>query len=234
MLLIIVVGLIGFSCQSNVEVTVERETSNVSGPQTEQIKQNEYANVYYVADNTGSDETGTGSEAQPWASINYALSQISKASDDQRIAIFVSEGDYSKSTIQMKEYVDLYGGFSEKNWQRDIEKHVSVLSGDGKRRIVLSANNSRIDGFMLIAGTIRGPGGSLYCEGVSPQITNNTFYRNKTLKPVPWNPKFIHEMAHDGGAIYCESGANPLIKNNLFVNNQTENGRGAAIALNYK
>ena len=117
----------------------------------------------------------------------------------------------------MKEHVDLFGGFSENDWQRDIAKYNSILSGDGKRRIIIAADNSRLDGFMLFNGVVRGKGAAVYCEASSPQVTNNTFYRNKTLKPVPWNPKFIHETAHDGGAVYCENGASPLIKNNLFI-----------------
>jgi hypothetical protein len=229
-----IIGVIGFACEPKIEVTVERETTKISGPQTEQINKKNYSEMYYVADNAGSDEDGNGSKEKPWASVNYALSQISTASVESRVALLISGGDYSKSTIQMKEYIDLYGGFSENDWQRDITKNVSVLSGDGERRIINAADNSKLDGFMLISGVVRAKGAGLYCGGGVPQITNNTFYRNKTLKPVPWKPKFIHETAHDGGAIYCENGASPLIKNNLFVNNQTENGRGAAIAFSNK
>ncbi len=231
-LMMLVIGILEYSCEPKGEVTIEREPVKITGPKTEEIDEAGYAKIYYVADNVGSDETGDGSKEKPWASINYSLSKISNASAESRIAVLVSEGDYSKSTIRLKEYIDLYGGFSEKEWERDIAKNVSVLSGDGKRRIVVSADNTKLDGFMLMGGVIRGKGAAILCNGVSPQISNNTFYRNKTLKPIPWNPKFIHETAHDGGAIYCENGTNPLIKNNLFVNNQTENGRGAAIAFN--
>ena len=233
-LFMLLIGLIDFSCEPKVEVAVETEPVKIQGPQTEEINESDYTKIYYVADNDGSDEEGDGSMEKPWASINYSLSQIATASEDNRIAIFVSEGDYSKSTIRMIEYVDLYGGFSEKSWQRDIDKNVSVLSGDRKRRIVIAANHSILDGFMLTGGVVRGKGAAIDCKGGSPQISNNTFYRNKTLKPIPWNPRFIHETAHDGGAIYCENDANPIIKNNLFVNNQTENGRGAAIAFSKK
>jgi len=229
--IIILLGLIGFSCENKIEVSVVEGKLSVGGPQTEQINEDIYAKIYYVADNVGSDESGDGSIQKPWASINYSLSQISTATAENRIALMISGGDYSKSTIQMKEYIDLYGGFSEKDWQRDIEKYTSALSGDGKRRIIIAADNARLDGFMLISGIIRGKGAGINCDGVSPWITNNTFYRNKTLRPVPWKPKFIHETANDGGAIYFENGASPLIKNNLFVDNQTENGRGAAIAM---
>jgi hypothetical protein len=229
--IILFLGLMGFACDQKIDISVVKENPTASGPQTEPINKEDYVEIYYVADNLGSDESGDGSIQKPWASINFSLSQISTASAENRIAILISAGDYSKSTIQMKECVDLYGGFSEKDWKRDITKYVSALSGDGERRIIISADNARLDGFYLTSGIIRGKGAGIFCDGVSPQITNNTFYRNKTLKPVPWKPKFIHETAHDGGAIYCENGASPLIKNNLFIKNQTENGRGAAIAM---
>jgi hypothetical protein len=233
-IVIVLIGLSGYSCEPKVEVTVEKEGLKASGPQTEPLNKEIYSKIYYVADNVGSDENGDGSIQKPWASINYALSQLLNASAENRIALLISEGDYSKSTIQMKEYVDLYGGFSETDWKRDVDKNVTVLSGDGERRIIIAADNSRLDGFMLIRGVIREKGAAIYGDGVSPMITNNTFYGNKTLKPEPWKPKFIHETANDGGAIYFKNSASPLIKNNLFVNNQTENGRGAAIALSNK
>jgi hypothetical protein len=122
--LAILLGVIGFACEPEVEVTVEKETKTTTGPQTEQITIKDYSEAYYVADNAGSDEDGNGSKEKPWASVNFALSQISIATADSRVALLVSEGDYSKSTIQMKEYIDLYGGFSEKDWTRDIEKVV--------------------------------------------------------------------------------------------------------------
>jgi len=57
---------------------------------------------------------------------------------------------------------------------------------------------------------------------------------NKTLGPIPWLPKNLHEIANDGGAIYCENGSSPVLENNIFVNNATEIGRGAAIAFHSK
>ena len=125
---IILLGLIGFSCEKKIEESVSQESVKASGPQTEQINEEDYAIIYYVADNAGSDDNGDGSKEKPWASVNYALSQVLTASVDSRVAILVSGGDYSKSTIQMKEYVDLYGGFSEKDWIRDIDKN--IIFGD--------------------------------------------------------------------------------------------------------
>jgi len=230
--IVLACGLIGFSCEDK-SIESEREMDSVvSGPQTEEINKEVYSKIYYVADNLGSDENGDGTEQKPWKSINYALIQITDASVENRDGLFVSEGDYSKATIQMKEFVDIYGGFAEKDWSRDIFMFQSSLSGDNERLVLEGADNARLDGFLIREGGIRDRGAGLRCIGVSPHISNNIFFKNKTLKPKQWNPKFIHEMANDGGAIYCANGASPLIEHNIFVENKTENGRGAGIALN--
>src|SRR5690606_35994402 len=66
--------------------------------------------------------------------------------------------------------------------------------------------------------------------GVSPVLSNNFFTGNRTLGPEDWAPQYLHETAHDGGAVYCRNGGNPRIVQNVFHGNRTENGRGAAIA----
>ena len=40
----------------------------------------------------------------------------------------------------------------------------------------------------------------------------------------------MHETANNGGAVFGIDGSSPIIRSNLFVNNTTENGRGAGIA----
>ena len=207
---------------------------SIVGPRTLVVDKNNYQMIYYVSDEKGSNQTGNGSLQKPWESINYALSMIVDASASKRYAVFVAEGGYSKATIQMKAHVDIYGGFSAKDWKRDIFKYSSRLEGDKKRRVLVGANNARLDGFVIEDGVVRGKGGGMVCDGVSPHISNNCFVKNKTLKPIPWRPKFIHEMANDGGALYCSNGAAPHLEHNLFVNNTTENGRGGAVALNNK
>jgi len=78
---------------------------------------------------------------------------------------------------------------------------------------------------------VRGKGAGIFCRSVSPIIRNNVFSGNKTLAPANWSPKYRHEIANDGAAFYGEDGASPVIENNFFVNNTTEAGRGAGIAL---
>ena len=49
----------------------------------------------------------------------------------------------------MKQYVDLYGGFNNKTWERDIYKYSTILDGRQARRVVIGADDSRIDGFTV-------------------------------------------------------------------------------------
>lgn len=204
--------------------------TNTIGPKTMSVQMDRYQNIVYVSLNTGNDANGAGTAENPWKSINYALSKITDAGADSRVALFVARGDYSEQTIRMKEDVDMFGGFDLHTWQRDIFKYRTMLSGGKKQRVIIAADNSRLDGFVISDGVIRGKGAGIYCDQASPRITNNIFTNNKTLRPIPWQPKYMHELANDGGAIHCENGAAPIIEHNLFFKNYTENGRGAAIS----
>jgi hypothetical protein len=189
-----------------------------------------YKSIRYVSQSNGSDKTGTGSQDQPWASISHALSQIQDAGTEKNYAILIAEGRYLDSPIQMKSYVDLYGGYDSQSWERNIQSNRSVITGNEERRICLATDYTILDGFVLDQGRVRGKGAAIFGSGVSPVLSNNVFIRNRTLAPNPWNPRFRHEITNDGGAVYFENGSSPVIENNLFVDNLTENGRGAAIA----
>jgi len=202
----------------------------VAGPQTIKIERTAYADFVYVSADSGSDREGDGSALKPLQSLGYALKTITDASRENKYAVCVSVGEYKEETLQMKAYVDLYGGFS-KDWkERDIWTCQSILSGQGKRRVLQGADDARLDGFIIQNGVVRGHGGALLCDGVSPVVTNNVFQHNRSLKPLRWKPEYWHETANDGGAVYCKSGSAAVFTFNLFVENSTENGRGAGIA----
>lgn len=189
-----------------------------------------YHQIHYVSATTGSDAHGDGTRGRPWASIRHALDQIDDARLMNRQAILVAKGKYGRETLQMKEYVHLYGGFNPVSWDRDIRDHTSILDGQERRRIMNGADQSKVDGFVFQNGAVRGNGGAIQCNGTSPVISNNVFRKNRSLAPNGWDPVFIHEIANDGGAIAAMNGAAPRILNNLFVKNETEIGRGAGIA----
>ncbi len=200
------------------------------GPATTAVRLAKYDHVYYVSQSDGSDEFGNGAPDKPWKNLGYALEQISESHDQSRIALCVAEGRYFLREMALRENLDLYGGFERSRWHRDIDGHPTVLSGSNNHRVLVGANSVCIDGFVIEHGSVRGRGAAILCDGVSPTITNNRFIQNRTLAPADWNPRYLHELAHDGGAISCTSGASPTILNNLFADNGTENGRGGAIA----
>ena len=209
-------------------------TAQEAGPRTQKVEENKYSKIYYVSVSKGSDTTGNGSISNPWRTITYALSEIKDASQEKQYALKVSAGKYDEPTIQLKQYVDIYGGFNGENWDRDIFTYETVLEGNGKHRIAFGNDNTRIDGFTFRGGTVRGDGGAILCKGVSPVISNNSFRMNKTLGPENWHPKYWHRQANDGGAICISDGAKPVVTNNVFYQNKTVNGRGAGIAINNK
>ena len=186
------------------------------GPRTETVDEKAYAKVVRV---------------EPGKSISEALAGITDASESKRYAIFVAAGEYKGDTIQMKPHVDLFGGFDGKSWKRDIDANRSVLDGEGHRRVLVAADNARLDGFVIRNGKVRGDGAGILCDHRSPTIANNYFLNNATLEPQGRDPKMIHQRGHDGAAIACLNGSSPTIANNVIANNTTEIGGGGGIAI---
>jgi parallel beta-helix repeat protein len=130
----------------------------------------------------------------------------------------------------MRGHVDVYGGFEPVEWRRDVFKHLTVLDGGQAERVVVGANDARLDGFTIRGGRVRGPGGAVLCDRTSPTLTNNTLVDNETLEPEGYNHDLLHQAGHDGGAIACLNGAAPVIANNVIAHNTTGVGGGGGIA----
>ena len=199
-----------------------------AGPANTKLDTAAYAALYYVSSLTGSD-SGDGTRLHPWKSI-ARVSGVS-AGPSRRAAILVAEGRYLGATVQMKPFVDLYGGFEVAAWTRDINKHRTVIDGEGLRRAISAASNSRLDGFVVRGGRVRGKGAGLLCDGVSPDISNNVFLQNETLAPENWKPAVMHESANDGGAVAILNGSRAALEHNLIARNTTQCGRGGGISV---
>ena len=192
-----------------------------TGPRTETVDLNSYQQVRYVSANTGSDSAGDGSKATPWKSVTYALSQITDASITSSYALLVAHGTYAAAgaTIQMKQYVDVYGGFETVGWTRDIDRYGTTLDGEDTTSVVHGANNARLDGFIVIRGNANARfGGGVYCNYSSPSITNNVFSGNTAI---------ANADTGNGGAVCC-TGSSSLVRNNLFVGNSATGGGGVS------
>lgn len=206
-----------------------RDISKV-GPVTEQVELNNYNQIFYISQIKGSDKVGDGSINKPWATLYYALEKIGNGSKEKIIAILVAEGTYSGFTLQMKSYVDLFGGFDENSWQRDIYKFPSIIDGERMRRVIVAADNSRIDGFTITKGLSRTHGGGILCDDTSPTISNCFITNNYVLEPENFNYNRIHQNGNHGGGIACLFNAVPVIRNNVFYCNETSIGNGGGIA----
>lgn len=189
-----------------------------------------YSTVLYVAQTGGDDIKGDGSRTKPFASIPAALEAAGRPATNQRVAVLVSAGRYVQPTLALKSRVDLFGGFASPGGERNIFKYTTSLDGEEQTRIAIGADDTRLDGFFLVNGRVRGKGAALLCDGVSPVIAHCIFINNRTLTPANWNPPLLHETAHDGGAIMALNGSAVRVDHCLFYANTTECGRGAAFA----
>ena len=209
--------------------TANRDVSKV-GPKSSQIDNSRYAQVYYVSQKTGSDKKGDGTKANPWETVFHALNSVKGESENHLIAVFVAEGDYSKATVVMQKYVDLFGGFNPDTWTRDIYKYSTVLNGNNARRVVMGADNATLDGFTVKNGLSRSHGGGILCDDSAPTISNCFIVDNYALEPRDFNNQRIHQHGNDGGGVACLYDATPVIENNLFYNNRTSIGDGGALS----
>ncbi len=200
------------------------------GPVAEPVPTGRFARVFHVSRTTGDDQTGEGSAGKPWSSVRHALAQARDAGAANRYAIFVAAGTYGEGTLEMKPSVDLYGGFDAKEWSRDVARHATVLDVRRAGRVVIGADDARLDGFTIRGGSARGPGGGILCDRTAPTIANNMIVDNETLEPAGYIHGLLHQLGNDGGAIACLNGAAPVIANNLIAGNSTGVGGGGGIA----
>lgn len=158
------------------------------GPRTEAVNLAGYPRVVYVSARAGKDVAGGGSASAPFASLKFAIAQITNSSAASRCAVLVGAGVYPENRILIdKNGIDLYGGFNEANWSRDIFAQPTLIDGQGKAGAVLIVNgDSRIDGFKIAnAGAVipsstyptPNEGGGIYSNSGVPVITNNVITR---------------------------------------------------------
>lgn len=187
------------------------------GPQPTSVDLKAYAHVIHVAPD-GKHRT-----------IADALASVTDASPANRYAVLIAAGTWKESRLQMKPYVDLYGGFAAGGWKnRDLYQHATIVDAQSKGPVVLGADHSRIDGFVITGGQHKGHGGGILCDGVSPTIVNNIIVANRTLRP-QIAEGLGKQIANEGAGIALLSGSRAYVSNNLICDNSTEVGNGAGI-----
>ena len=173
------------------------------GPHTEQVDLTTYSQVLYISQINGSDKEGNGSQLKPLCTILFALNNITHNADKNKTALLVAAGTYKDGTVNMKSYVDMFGGFNNVSWQRDIYANRTILDGDYSHRVVIGADEARIDGFTIANGTTRSKGGGILCDDTSPEISNCLVVNNSTVEPEHFNSARIHQKGNEGGGIAC-------------------------------
>lgn len=163
------------------------------------------------------DAQGTG-DGTTWGSATFnLLDAIKIAGKFGKAAVFVKEGTYYGDTsgdnaVTMQNGVRLYGGFTGTEHSIDEAspaEHPTILSGQGRRRVVYCDNfnkNTYMEGFQITDGYA--------VEGAGALIQNNLIMRNCT---------FHHNIATGtkGAAFYSTGGA--IIINNIVYNNTGAN-----------
>jgi hypothetical protein len=106
--------------------------------------------AYFVDGDTGVDETGTGSRDNPFATIAYAVSQLTTNLED----IYVKTRSASAAYDETASYLDipsgtsLYGGYDD-DWKRDVEGNKTLLMTDHRGVFMEVFQDAWFSGFDL-------------------------------------------------------------------------------------
>jgi hypothetical protein len=201
------------------------------GPHTEQVDRDDYERILFVS--AGANENDAdGSRERPYPTLAAAVAAIGDATSEKRQAVFVMAGRYSCVRLQMKPHVDLFGGFDpDTGGGRDILRHAVTLDAEFGGPIILGASDARLDGFVLTDGRHEGHGGAIYCDGASPEISNNYIIGNATQEVPGYRSDLPYQRGFDGGGIALFTGSTALVRNNLIADNATRTGTGGGIAV---
>ncbi len=224
-------ALLSLACDSGQAQSPAHPGADVSkvGPRREKFDAASYQLVRYVSVR-GSDATGDGSQEKPWRTPARAVAALADTGPQRRAAVCVGQGQFPTGGLKLKPYVDLLGGFSSK-WERYTEKGASVLDGQSKGRVLITADHVTVDGFTIRGGRFAGHGGAVVCDRTSPTLSNCVFEDNATLESPAYLRGIYHQVGTEGGAIACLNYASPKIVNNLFLKNSTAMGGGGAIGM---
>ena len=139
-----------------------------------------YSDASYVSAATGSDTTGDGSPAHPFATVHKGLAETGTGG-----AVYVGRGTYAERLVITRS-VMLLGGYREGDWTRAIGANPTTLDGTGGDTTVLIENvgvHATLEGFAITGGggsalggggvTIWTDPGAAPCLVTANRITNN-------------------------------------------------------------
>lgn len=137
--------------------------------------------AFYVDGNNGSDSSGDGSKSNSYATISFAIDQISSAGTDLYVKTLAASARYDETaaTITPPTNTSLYGGYGA-NWVRDV---VGNRTGVDGHSIAVDFVNVEVEswfsGFDLKAAD--SADSSSIVSGVSVQSGQGIFYVQDNL-----------------------------------------------------
>ena len=123
------------------------------------------ATDYYVSIETGSNSTGTGTEGNPWKTINYAITQATLG-DTIRVMAGTYNSTWETLPIQMKDGVSLIGEGSDN----------TIIDGSDTYQLITCtefSNTVIIEGFKLTGGYAWSGGTAIDIDEADVIIRNN-------------------------------------------------------------
>lgn len=160
--------------------------------------------IYYVSSTGGSDATGSGSSANPWATIGYALSNTT-ATANQPLSIFAASGMYPEH-LSVRSHVSLYGGFHPTSWARNPDLYPTIVDGGATGIVAGVDDRSRIDGLTIQNGNV---GVETTGEQPPSPIVMNNVIRGNT---------------NAGAGVYLVGSGAPILLGNLICSNSAVGG----------
>lgn len=138
----------------------------------------------WVSQDDGDDQTGTGVQSDPVASIGQGILNAITIGNGQDV--YIAEGHYNEK-ISMLEGISLYGGYhcltNDCDWSRDSATYISEIITPDREGLVIDVNVTNItelDGFTITGqpttnnGTWQTPGTSaISVRGGTAIISNN-------------------------------------------------------------
>lgn len=180
--------------------------------------------AYFVREDGRGDGTSWENAGNLQSMLNAASADFGRDPAQRPVDVHVAAGAYKGTTLVLPRGVKLWGGYpatleGTSVAGRDRKANVTILDGEGKRRVVACLGNgaqpgdTRLDGFTVTRGH-DDFGGGMVLGGSSPTVADCTFSENTV-----WN---------GGGMALWKS--SPMVERCTFLGN-TASSNGGGISL---